>query len=317
LRDQKISYGADEVMCTVGAKSAILLALEAIVNDGDEVIIFAPYWVSYEEQIRLAGGVPVVVECAARDNFMPDEKAFGQAITAKTKAVIFNSPNNPTGGVISLAQLLAMARVLSGSKIWLISDEIYEKLLFDGGVHCSPASINDDMRQRTIVISGVSKAYAMTGWRVGIVAGQKLIIDAMVKLQGQQTTCLPEFIQDAAAFALAEGAKVREGIEAMCTAYSERRDGAMDLVKKRPHVVVFKPAGAFYLWIDFSHYMGKPMRGQVIKDDFDLAERMLREAHVAAVPGTPFGGKGFLRFSIASSIDAIKEAAERIAHWLA
>lgn len=316
LRDQKISYSAEEVMCTVGAKAAILLALEAVVNDGDEVIIFAPFWVSYEEQVRLAGGVPVIVTCDARDNFMPSGDALKRAITPKTKAVILNSPNNPTGGVISKSQLEGLASALNGTSIWLISDEIYEKLLFDDAIHISPASLNDDMRRRTLVISGASKGYAMTGWRVGVVAGPKVIVDSMVKLQGQQTTCLPEFIQDATAYALKEDQTIRAEIQKMCDAYGKRRDVALTLFGKLPHVAVFKPTGAFYIWVNMSHYVGKSLRGHIVKDDVDLATRMLREAHVASVPGTPFGGPGFLRFSIASSIDDIQRAAERIAQWL-
>ncbi len=316
LRDQKVNYSADEVMCTVGAKAAILLALEAVVNEGDEVIIFAPYWVSYIDQIRLAGGVPVIVPTHAQDNFMPTAVEIKNAITSKTKAMIINSPNNPTGGVISEAQLKALADTLTKSNIWLISDEIYERLLFDDNVHYSPASLSDDMRQRTIVISGVSKAYAMTGWRVGIAAGAKLVIDAMVKLQGQQTTCLPDFIQDAAAFALKEGEEVRASIASMRKAYRERREVAMKLFSKWPQVTIFKPGGAFYLWIDFSQYIGKELHGQTVKDDMDLAVRMLKEAHVASVPGTPFGGSGYLRFSIASSIKDIEKAAERLGKWL-
>lgn len=316
LRDQKVNYSAEEVMCTVGAKSAIYLALEAIVNEGDEVIIFAPYWVSYEEQIRLTGGVPVIISCREEHDFMPTGTELAAALTNKTKAVILNSPNNPSGGVISQAQLDEIAKALAGSDVWLISDEIYEKLLFDDAKHISPASLNADMQKRTIVISGASKGYAMTGWRVGVVAGNKSIISAMVKLQGQQTTCLPEFIQDAAAFALQENEAVQQEIEKMVCAYKERRDLAVSLFGQLPNVKVFFPKGAFYIWADFSYYMDKLLGQAVVKDDVDLATRMLREAHVASVPGTPFGGRGFLRFSIASSKKEIERAVLRINKWL-
>ncbi len=316
LRDQGVAYLAEEVMCTVGAKSAILLALEALVDEGDEVIIFAPYWVSYEEQIRLQGGVAVVVPCLSDNRFMPTGEDLKKAISPRTKAILLNSPNNPSGGVITKNQLEGIAEALAGTDIWLISDEIYEKLLFDGNEHFSPAAISSDMRRRTIVISGASKAYAMTGWRVGVVAGDKTIIDAMVKLQGQQTTCLPEFIQDAAAFALRESEPVRVEIERMRDAYAERRDFAHELFSAWPHVSVFNPQGAFYLWIDFSYYVGRSLHGEKIKDDMELAVRMLKEAHVASVPGTPFGGPGYLRFSIASSKQDIEKAAERIGNWL-
>lgn len=315
-RDQKIAYDADQVMCTVGAKAAILMALEAVVNHGDEVIIFAPFWVSYAEQVRLAGGEPVIVSCAREHDFMPTGEDLRRAITPKTKAIILNSPNNPSGGVISKAHLEELASVLQNTAIWVISDEIYEKLLYNSYEHFSPASISDHMRERTIVISGASKAYAMTGFRVGVVAGSKPIIAAMEKLQGQQTTCLPEFIQEAAAFALRENPAMRAEMDMMIAAYKERNDLAIKLFTNIPHVDVYRSKGAFYLWADFSAYVGKEVHGQVIADDIDLATRMLREAHVASVPGTPFGGPGFIRFSIASSAHDIERAAARIHGWL-
>jgi len=316
-RDQKVAYAADEVMCTVGAKSAIFLALMAMINEGDEVIVFAPYWVSYVEQIRLAQGLPVVVDCHDRRDMMPSGDMLKKAITKKTKAVILNSPNNPTGGVITKAELSDLARVLEGTAIWLISDEIYEKLLFDHHMHYSPASLSEDMRSRTVVISGVSKAYAMTGWRVGVVAASKTIMAAMTDLQGQQATCLPEFIQDAAAYALKENEELRQEIARMVGDYRDRRDFAVGLFGQLPHVKVFKPSGAFYIWTDFSYYLGKNIASVSVKNDLDLALRMLQEAHVACVPGTPFGANGFLRFSIASKKTDIEKAKDRIAKWLA
>lgn len=312
LRDQGVHYGADQVMCTVGAKSAILMALDSVVNEGDEVIVFAPYWVSYVEQVRLSGGVPVVVSCRAENNFMPTGQELQQAITKKTRAIILNSPNNPSGGVISLEQLKQLADVLSGSGIWVISDEIYEKLLFDGQKHYSPASINADMLNRTIVISGASKGYAMTGWRVGVVGGNRDIISAMIKLQGQQTTCLPEFIQDAAAFAFRESEPVRQAMKKMSDAYLTRRDACLERFKAMPEIEVFKPQGAFYIWANYSRIIAR----KKLKDDVELATQFLREAHVATVPGGPFGCSGFVRMSIASSMNEINEALDRIEKWI-
>lgn len=316
-RDQKVEYGDDEVMCTVGAKSAILLALEAVLNPGDEVVIFAPYWVSYLEQIRLAYGVPIVVECSKENDFLPTGEQLANAITPKTRAVILNSPNNPSGGVIKKDQLEGLARVLGGTNIWLISDEIYEKIIYDGHEHFCPASLSDDMRHRTIVISGASKGYAMTGWRVGVVGGPKRVITSMTKLQGQETTCLPGFIQDAAAFALEEDQQVRSDMKMMLNAYRDRRDHALTLFGALANVNVFKPAGAFYIWADFSYYVGRGLGGHIIENDIDLATRMLKEAHVASVPGSPFGGKGYIRLSTASAKKAIEMAAHRIEQWLA
>lgn len=316
LRDQKVSYAPDEVMCTVGGKSAIWLALQALINEGDEVIICAPFWVSYKEQIRLVGGVPVIVHCAQQNNFMPQGEAIAQVITSKTKAIIINSPNNPSGGVISRLQLESIAHILKGTDIFVISDEIYERLLFDTNEHISPASLSADMRDRTIVISGVSKAYAMTGWRVGVVAAPKPVIAAMEKLQGQDTTCLPEFIQDAAAFALEESEQVQQAMKAMLNAYRTRRELGLSLFSSWPQVTVFKPQGAFYLWVDFSAYMGQMVAGRRVVDDIDFATRMLKEAHTSSVPGTSFGEPGFLRFSIASAPQTIEKAYQRINAWL-
>lgn len=316
-RDQGVAYGPDEVMCTPGAKAAILMALKAVVEEGDEVIIFAPYWVSYVEQVRLCGAKVVVVPTTAEQNFMPSADAIKKAISPKTKAVILNSPNNPSGGVISKEQLLGLAECLRDTQIWLISDEIYEKLIFDNAIHYSPSAISDDMRSRTIVISGASKGYAMTGWRVGFVAADTKIITAMANLQGQDTTCLAEFVQDAAAFALWEGPAIKLHLAQMRDAYAARRELALTGFQTLlPEVKIVKPQGAFYIWANFSFYMGKAVAGSVIVDDMDFGLRMLKEAHVAGVPGTPFGGPGFMRFSIASSVSDIERAIQRISAWL-
>ncbi len=312
LRDQGVSYKADQVMCTVGAKSAILMALDALINEGDEVIIFAPYWVSYAEQVRLSGGIPVEVVCLVENNFMPTKDQLLKAMSKKTKAILLNSPNNPSGGVISLEQLKGIAEALKDTPIWVISDEIYEKLLFDGHKHYSPAALNADMQERTIVISGASKGYAMTGWRVGVVAGNSKIISAMIKLQGQQTTCLPEFIQDAAAFALRENKEVQEAMSTMLQAYTERRDACLKRLEAIPVLKTFKPQGAFYLWVDFSRAVAQ----KGLKDDVELATALLKEAHVATVPGGPFGMPGFIRMSIASAQKEILDALDRIDTWL-
>lgn len=316
-RDQGVSYTSSEVMCSVGAKSAILMALKALLEEGDEVIIFAPYWVSYVEQVRLCGGTVVVVPCKPENNFMPTLESIRAAITPRTKAMILNTPNNPSGAVATMEHLAVISEALKDSSIWLISDEIYEKLIYDDIKHVSPCAINDDMRKRTIVISGASKGYAMTGWRVGFVAGQEKIITAMANLQGQDTTCVSEFIQDATAFALWEGPELKADLLRMKEAYMSRRElslaGFQTLL---PKVKIFKPQGAFYLWADFSAYIGETIKGKAIIDDLDLAMRMIKEAHVASVPGTPFGSPGYVRFSIASSMSDIERAIQRLSTWL-
>lgn len=312
-RDQKIDYGIDEIFATTGAKSAILLALEAIVDENDEVIIFSPFWVSYKEQVRYAGGVPVIVTTFEENNFMPSYSTIKNAITPRTKAIILNSPNNPTGAVISKSQLEEIALALENTNIYLISDEIYERLLFDDVQHLSPGALSTSMKNRTIVISGASKGYAMTGFRVGIVGGNKTIIAAMIKLQGQNTTCLPEFIQEAAARAFIEDGDLATELDHMCATYEERRDYALELLKKIPLLKPFVPQGAFYLWINASNFIGEHKR---FASDHEMAISMLNEAHVAVVAGSPFGLAGYLRLSIASSKTDIKKAMERIYTWL-
>lgn len=315
-RDQKVTYDENEIIATAGAKSAILLALEAIVNEGDEVIIFSPYWVSYKSQVVYASGKVVEVSCDEKNNFMPTPEDLEKAITSKTKAIILNSPNNPTGAVISKEQLMNIANVLKGKNIYLISDEIYERLMFDKFEHYSPAALNAEMREKTIVISGMSKGYAMTGWRVGFAAGNKTIIAAMNKLQGQNVTCLPDFIQDACAFALKEEKELAAELDNMKKIYQERRDIALSLFNDLP-LKPFIPQGAFYLWVDARDLMAKTSRyKKSFVSDTELAEKMLEEAHVATVAGSPFGLEGYLRLSIASSVEDIKEALLRIRNWL-
>lgn len=315
-RDQKVSYQENEVMCTVGGKSAIWLALQAMLDQQDEVILCAPYWVSYKEQVILAQGRPVLLHCKPENNFMPDVDDLAKVISKKTKAIILNSPNNPTGGVINASQLKALCEFLLHHNIWLISDEIYEKLLFDNNIHLSPVAINEDMKSRSIIVSGVSKAYAMTGFRVGVVAAPSNIIKAMEILQGQDTTCLPEFIQDAAAFALLENDDIKKAINPILASYQHRLDESISLFRLWPKAKILRPQGAFYLWVDMSAYVGQKINHKIIVDDNDLALRMLNEAHVSSVPGSAFGAPSYLRFSIASSMSSITKAHERILAWL-
>lgn len=312
-RDQGVVYAPNQVMCTVGAKSAIMMALDSLLNPGDEVLIPAPFWVSYPVQVALAGGVSKIIHCQSENQYLPTGDEIKKAITKKTKALLLNSPNNPTGGMFDLDQLKGIAKALEGSNVVVISDEINEKVLTPQAKHYSPAAISDDMKARTLVISGASKGYAMTGWRVGFVGGPAPLITAMGNLQGQQTTCLPEFIQDAASFALRENAEINGEIAKMNRAYDERRARALALMAELPQARVFPSRGAFYIWADFSFALNLP--GRKIADDVELATLLLKEAHVACVPGTPFGKAGFLRLSIASSISDLETALNRMVAW--
>ena len=316
-RDQGVKYEASQVLSTLGAKAAISLALDALVGPGDEVILFAPYWVSYPEQVRLSGAESVVVPSSKENGYLPTVDAIKAAISERTKAIIINTPNNPSGAVWNEQLLRELMKLLEGSDIWVISDEIYEHLVFDSEKHFSVASFSEDALSRTISISGASKGYAMTGWRVGVVGGPSEAVSAMVKLQEQRYTCIPAISQAAAAFALLETEPVKQEIEKMRKAYQERRDQLMEILKEMPNISCALPKGAFYALLDLSSCIGKEHKGSLVKNDEELALRLLSEAHVATVAGTPFGMPGTVRISLASSMADIEEGIRRIANWMA
>ncbi len=315
-RDQNLSYAPNQILSTVGAKSAIAMAIEAVAGPGDEVIVFAPFWVSYPEQVRLVGAKPVIVEGRVSQAYLPTAEALRAAITPRTKAMIINSPNNPSGAVYPESLLKELMATLRGTGIWVISDEIYEHLIYDDAKHVSPASVSEDAYARTVVITGASKGYAMTGWRIGIVGGPQDLVAAMTKLQSQRDTCLPGITQAAAAFAFLETPELKEHIELMRKSYEDRRNRALYLLSKIRGVDCHKPRGAFYALVDVAEHIGQSYHGSVIEDDIVLATRLLEEAHVATVAGTPFGVPGTLRISLASSMPDIEEGIHRIATWL-
>lgn len=298
-RDQGVSYTPAQVLSSVGAKASISLAIDACLQPGDEAIILKPYWVSYPELVKLAGATPVFA--------LPSIESIQQAISPKTRAILLNSPNNPDGSVYSEAFIRDLMRLLESSEIWVISDEIYEHLVFDSVKHVSPASLSQDAYHRTVVISGVSKGYAMTGWRVGIAGGPEPILSAMTKLQEQRFTCIPAICQAAATYALQEPEELRLEIEKMRAAYQLRRDRFLEALANIPGVSCATPRGAFYAMVDFS---------QIYPNDLELADRLLSEAHVATVAGTPFGAPGFLRIGLASSLDEILLGVQKIGEFL-
>jgi aspartate aminotransferase len=315
-RDQHVHYEPAQVMATCGSKAAFSTAFDALLGEGDEAIIFSPYWVTYPELIRLAGATPVVVDCKAENGYLPTVENFRAALTHKTKLVVLNSPNNPTGVVWPERVLRQIMDELKGTSVCVLSDEIYEHIVFDDAKHVSPASFSDDAYERTIVICGASKGYAMTGWRVGYMGGPKDLIQGMLKLQEQRYTCITGVAQAAAAFALQENADVHADIERMRQAYQKRRDLALELLADVHQIRTVRPSGAFYLMMDLSALIGKMHRGAPVLNDIDLAERLLAEGHVATVPGTPFGAPGTLRISLASAEEEIKEGLTRIKQWL-
>ena len=315
-RDQGIDYKENEVISTVGTKGAVSLAFDATIGEGDEVIIFAPYWVTYPTLVELAGGTPVVVETSRDNGYQPTAEALRAAITPRTRGVMLNSPNNPTGATYSEETLRSLLDVVKGSDIWVYSDEIYERLMFDGKSHVSTAQISDDARDRTIFLGGVAKAYAMTGWRLGVAAGPSSVIDAMILLQQQRASCAPAISQAAAAYAMREPPEVVAAIDKMQTAFARRRTAALAQLSAIPGVVVNPPGGSFYLFVDVGERLPGKFNGHSVANDMDLATLLLEESHVAVVPGTPFGAPGSFRMSFAAADETIATGIERIGAFL-
>ena len=300
FRDNGLSYAADEICVSTGAKQAIFEAVMAICNEGDEVLIPVPSWVSYSAMTSIAGAVPVLIP--SKPDFSLDLSKLEESITQRTKAVIICTPNNPSGAVYSEESLRALAALAVKYDFFIIADEIYEKLIYDGEKHFSIASVSEEVRERTVTVNGFSKAYAMTGWRVGYAAARKDIIKAMIKLQGQITSCSNSVAQKAALGALLGS---QDEAEAMVEVFRERRDFVCERVSRIPKVSFTRPHGAFYLLVDISEYLGKSDGSRVIGNDVDLCEYLIEEAHVALVPGSAFGADGTVRIAYANSMDIL------------
>ena len=304
---------ASQILVTVGGSEALDLSLRVLLNPGDEVIIPAPFWVSYPEMVKLAEGTPVIVPAGIEQDFKITPAQLEAAITPKTKALILCSPSNPTGSVYSAEELAGLAEVLKKHPdIIVIADEIYEHINYIGK-HNSIASI-EGMKDRTVIVNGVSKAYAMTGWRIGFIAGPEWIVKAVNKLQGQYTSG-PCSVSQKAAEAAYTGSQ--EPVEEMRKAFERRRDLIVNLAKEVPGFEVNKPEGAFYLFPKCSYYYGKTDGTRVINNADDLAMYLLEVAHVACVGGTSFGAPECIRMSYATSDENIAEAIKRIKDALA
>lgn len=310
LKDNGLEYEPPEIIVSTGAKQALYNLSVAIFEEGDQVLIPTPCWVSYEPQVALAGAEAILIEAPAEAGFRISPEQLEQAITPKTKAIIFNNPSNPTGGAYTREDLQALAAVLKSTNILVIADEIYEKLVYDGFTFTSFASVDPSWKQRCVLINGVSKAYAMTGWRIGYAAGPREIIAAMGKIQGHSTSGPNSIAQMAAQEALRGS---QSEVETMRRAFEQRRDLMLGLTEQIPDVTCAKPQGAFYLFPDWSRYIGRRVGNRQISTCVDLAAYFLDEAHVAVVPGVGFGTRrGFLRFSYAASPERIQEGMRRI-----
>jgi len=303
-----IPYQAENVVVTVGAKHAVYLALQAICNPGDRVLIPAPYWVSYADQARLLDAEPVILPTREEQGFKLDPDTLARAIRG-ARVLILNSPNNPTGAVYTPEELEALGQVLEEEPgCWLISDEIYEPFVYDGARHESLLRLKPALRERAVLINGFSKTYAMTGWRLGYAAGPKPLVAAMVTLQSHSTSNATTFAQVAGVQAL-EGSQ--EPVDEMVRVYQERRDLLLAGLRKLPGLTCVEPAGAFYLFPNVSGLFGRSWRGQVIESSQQLAELLLEGAATATVPGTAFGTEGYLRLSYATSTERLAEALDR------
>jgi aspartate aminotransferase len=308
-RDNNLEWGSENIVVSTGAKHSLANAIAALINPGDEVIIFSPYWVSYSEMVKLAEGTSVIVQGAFDNNFKVTPEQFEAAITPKTKMVMFASPNNPTGSVYTESELRDIANVVARHEnIYVLADEIYEYINFTQGGHFSIGSI-PEIKERVITVNGVAKGHAMTGWRIGFIAAAKWIADGIEKLQGQVTSGTNSIAQKAAVAAF--NGTLDHAYE-MKAAYDRRRKLVVGLLREIPGFKVNMPEGAFYAFPDISYYFGKSDGTTTINDSDDFCTWLLNEAYVATVAGSGFGAPDCMRISTAAADVQLEEACERI-----
>ena len=313
-RENNIIYSADQISVGTGGKQIIFNALLASVDPGDEVIIPAPYWVSYPDIVAFAGGKSVFVECDENSNFKITAEQLSQNINEKTKWVILNSPSNPTGSCYSEAELFEISKVIeSNSHVNVMTDDIYEHLVYDGFIFKTISEVNQNIKDQTLIINGVSKAYAMTGWRIGYAAGEKKLIKAMGKLQSQSTSN-PSSISQAAAVEALSGDQ--NFLKSRAEVFKKRRDFVVNSLNKIDGITCIKPEGAFYVFPNCTGLIGKKTKnGKALNNDEDIVTALLEEAGVAVVQGSAFGLQGYFRISYATSDELLSSACERISKF--
>jgi aspartate aminotransferase len=298
--DNGLCYGPENVIVTNGGKHSLYGLMMALIEPGDEVIIPAPYWVSYPEMVQLAGGKPVIVKTTAEQNYRITPEQLRQAITPNTKLFVLNSPSNPTGMVYSPAEIKALAEVVVDADIWVVSDEIYEKILYDGATHLSIGAVSPEAFEHTIISNGFAKAYSMTGWRVGYLAGPVELIKAVSTIQSHSTSNVCTFAQYGAIAAL-EGPQ--DCVETMRQAFAERRQAIIQRCRSIPGLSCGEPEGAFYLYVDIQS-LGMP--------SLDFCTRLLEEKYVATIPGIAFGSESTIRISYATGMETILTGMDRL-----
>lgn len=313
LRDQNLQYEPKHVVIGCGAKHVLYNLFQVICNPGDEVLLPAPYWVSYSEQVSLADGKPVIVATQESTGFKLSPEEFKAAITPRTKAIVLNSPSNPTGSVYTREELQGLADIAVEHGILVVSDEIYEKLIYDGDGHISIAQLGPEIKELTFIVNGVSKTFSMTGWRIGYGVGNAEIIKAMSDLQSHSTSNPTTFCQTASVEALVNPPAE---VESMVAEFKKRRDYMVERVQGISGLSCNKPSGAFYVFANISGLIGKSYNGRTITNGDDLAELLLEQVNVAVVPGSGFGTPEYIRLSYAISMERIKEGLDRIAKFI-
>lgn len=312
-RDNGLTYTPGEIIVSNGAKHTLFTIFQAILDDGDEVLIPTPCWVSYPEMVRMAGGVPVFVPTTEEEDFVPSRAALEEKITVRTKAIVITSPSNPNGSVWPREALENAAHLAKEHDFFIVSDEIYENLLYDGRKHVSIASISEDAKARTFVVNGLSKSYAMTGWRIGYCAGPMDVIRAMGNFQSQATSNPNSIAQHAGVTALTADQKC---VKEMATEFERRRNYMVEHIGWIPGLSCKKPAGAFYVMMNMKALIGRKYEGREITGSMDFADLLLTQEKVAVVPGVAFEAEGYLRLSYAVSLDDIKKGLDRIEHFV-
>ncbi len=308
-RDNDLSYKRSEIVVSCGAKHTLYNLAQVLFEDGDEVLIPAPYWVSYVDIVVLTGAKPVVIQTSVADGFKLQPTQLEKAINSRTKALIMNSPSNPTGVAYTKEELEVLAVILIDKDILVISDDIYEKIIYDGFRFCSTASVNEAMKKISVVVNGVSKSHAMTGWRIGYAAGSEEIIASMTKLQSQNTSNPASIAQKAAVEALNGN---QDSVAVMVKEFDKRRIKIVHALREIPGVSCLMPQGAFYVFPDFSSYYGRSYGRKVVSNSSELSAYLLDEANVAVVPGGEFGQDNHIRLSYATSMENIIKGVERI-----
>ena len=309
LNDYKIEYKNNEILVGSGAKHVLYNLFNVLVDEGDEVLIPAPYWVSYPEQVKIAGGIPIILNTTQEDGFKITKEQIQSKCTDKTKILVLNYPSNPTGSTYTKDELLKIADAAKEKNLIVLSDEIYDKIIYSGEQHVSFPQLSQDAKERTILVNGVSKTYSMTGWRIGYAAGNSSVISAMNNLSGQSTSNPTSISQKAAIEAFSGN---QDKVEEMLVEFGTRKDYISSFLNNIIGVKCYVPMGAFYVFPDISYYFGKKFRGKTISNSIELTDFLLDEAKVAVVPGIEFGSDNHIRISYATSMKDIIEGTKRI-----